>query len=159
MSFPILAKSGVKEFIGGQFVPFLDHPGSIFVARKESLSEQISKVVINLLYIWPFVFQIVLVVLICGILLWAVVSKVWMMPFRRIEPCPNFAPNLFEKNRFICWFWACHSENNSRIPKFQNNMLKVLYLLTRNVFSFIRIGANLEMVPKGSSPFFIFFHF
>lgn len=74
MTFPVLAKSDLTTYIGGSFVPFVEHPGSIFIVRKISVAEQVIGIAKNIFRVWPLIVLLVLVVLFVGIIVWFVVS-------------------------------------------------------------------------------------
>ena len=73
-SFPIFGSSHMMSYNGYEFVPLFPHPGVIYYIVKDSLATQVLAMIKNILNTWPIFLFNILLILISGVIIWALVS-------------------------------------------------------------------------------------
>ena len=68
MNFAISGKKEMAVFIGKPYVSLIVHPGMVLFTPKPSIPEQITKMMVSLVRLWPIVIVNLVFILVAGII-------------------------------------------------------------------------------------------
>ena len=79
ISFPAFGSTEMTEYYGFGFAPVFSHPGVIYYIIKDSLSDQVLKMLGNVVNTWPIFLINILFITISGYIIWALVRKTFVV--------------------------------------------------------------------------------
>ena len=74
LSFPIIAQTTLDMFTGYPFIPLINHPGVVVIAKDKSIDEIVADKLMLIFAIWPLMLINVLFMVLAGFIVWVGVS-------------------------------------------------------------------------------------
>ena len=74
VSFPVFGGTELTSYYGYAFVPVFSHPGVVYFIIKDSVTDQVNRMISDVFSTWPIFLINLLFVTISGYIIWSLVS-------------------------------------------------------------------------------------
>ena len=76
LTFPVVGTNDLDEFMKYPFVPLIEHPGIVLIAKDKSTNDVVVDMIIMIFNVWPLYLLNLMIMFMAGFTVWILVSKI-----------------------------------------------------------------------------------
>ena len=73
LTFPIIGTEYLDKFLDYPFIPVLEYPGAVVIAKDKEWTEVVNDMIVALLSVWPLIVVNTLIMIVAGFVVWLLV--------------------------------------------------------------------------------------